>query len=122
MSWAANRVTTRKEDVAYCLLGLFGVTMPMIYGEKDQAFARLQLEIMKNSGDHSILAWGFASDHGTADGDPLAVHGGVLATSPADFANSGGITPCVGYKQQIASSFAFLGGSLQMQVPLVNDS
>lgn len=122
MSWAANRVTTRTEDTAYCLLGLFDVTMPMIYGEKEQAFVRLQLEIMKNSDDHSILAWGFTSGQDIADGNPLAVPGGALATSPADFANSGRVFPCVGYKQQTISSFEFLGGSLRMQVPLIKDS
>jgi hypothetical protein len=99
MSWAANRVTTRTEDVAYCLLGLFGVTMSMIYGEKEQAFVRLQLEIIGNSDDHSVLAWGLTSDQETTDGNPLAVPGGALATSPADFANSGGVVPCIGYKQ-----------------------
>ncbi len=33
MSWASKRQTTRREDEAYCLLGLFGVSMPMLYGE-----------------------------------------------------------------------------------------
>jgi len=38
MSWAAKRETTRVEDRAYSLLGLFGVNMSMIYGEGDKAF------------------------------------------------------------------------------------
>lgn len=42
MSWAANRVTTRVEDKAYCLLGLFNINMPLLYGERDKAFVRLQ--------------------------------------------------------------------------------
>jgi hypothetical protein len=29
MSWAANRETTRVEDVAYSLLGIFEVNMPL---------------------------------------------------------------------------------------------
>ncbi len=33
MSWAAPRVCTRTEDLAYCLLGLFGINMPLLYGE-----------------------------------------------------------------------------------------
>jgi hypothetical protein len=33
MSWAANRETTRVEDVAYSLLGIFEVNMPLLYGE-----------------------------------------------------------------------------------------
>ncbi|KAH8671533.1 heterokaryon incompatibility protein-domain-containing protein [Xylariales sp. PMI_506] len=57
MSWAAARTTTRREDMAYCLLGIFGVNMPLIYGEGDRAFLRLQEEIMKQSNDLSILSW-----------------------------------------------------------------
>ncbi|KAI6135427.1 heterokaryon incompatibility protein-domain-containing protein, partial [Pisolithus croceorrhizus] len=57
MSWAANRKTTRMEDRAYSLMGLFGVNMPMLYGEGKKAFQRLQLEIIRTSTDHSIFAW-----------------------------------------------------------------
>ncbi|KAI6019468.1 heterokaryon incompatibility protein-domain-containing protein, partial [Pisolithus microcarpus] len=57
MSWAADRKTTRVEDRAYSLMGLFGVNMPMLYGEGKKAFQRLQLEIIRVSGDQSILAW-----------------------------------------------------------------
>ena len=38
MSWASRRVTTRDEDIAYCLLGMFDVNMPLIYGEGEKAF------------------------------------------------------------------------------------
>ncbi|KAK7954273.1 hypothetical protein PG988_014967 [Apiospora saccharicola] len=57
MSWASTRETTRVEDEAYCLLGIFNVHMPMIYGEGRKAFLRLQEEIAKDSGDLSLLAW-----------------------------------------------------------------
>lgn len=57
MSWAANRDTTRREDRAYSLMGIFGVNMPPIYGEGDKAFIRLQEEIMKKSNDQSIFTW-----------------------------------------------------------------
>ncbi|KAI6038914.1 heterokaryon incompatibility protein-domain-containing protein, partial [Pisolithus marmoratus] len=57
MSWAAERKTEREEDRAYSLMGLFGVHMPMLYGEGKNAFQRLQLEIIRISGDHSIFAW-----------------------------------------------------------------
>lgn len=57
MSWAAKRETTKVEDIAYCLLGIFDVSMPLIYGEGQKAFVRLQREIMQNSDDQSILAW-----------------------------------------------------------------
>ncbi|KAI6156134.1 heterokaryon incompatibility protein-domain-containing protein, partial [Pisolithus thermaeus] len=57
MSWAARRKTTRVEDRACSLMGLFEVNMPMVYGEGKKAFQRLQLEIIRTSGDHSIFAW-----------------------------------------------------------------
>lgn len=57
MAWAAERVTSKKEDEAYCLMGIFDVNMPMIYGEGMRAFARLQEEIIKTYEDQSILAW-----------------------------------------------------------------
>jgi hypothetical protein len=55
---AANRETTRPEDLAYSLLGLFGVNMPILYGEGERnAFFRLQVMIFQSFSDHSILAW-----------------------------------------------------------------
>ncbi|OIW26000.1 HET-domain-containing protein, partial [Coniochaeta ligniaria NRRL 30616] len=57
MSWVADRTTTRPEDIAYCLLGIFDVHMPLIYGEGSRAFVRLQEEVIKISEDHSIFAW-----------------------------------------------------------------
>lgn len=58
MSWAASRDTTRPEDSAYSLMGLFNVSMPIMYGEGElNAFKRLQLEIMKESFDQTLFAW-----------------------------------------------------------------
>jgi hypothetical protein len=57
MSWVSNRSTSRPEDIAYCMLGIFDVNMPLIYGEGSKAFVRLQEEIIKISDDHSIFAW-----------------------------------------------------------------
>lgn len=56
-SWASQRETTRIEDQAYCLLGLVGVNMPLLYGEGERAFMRLQKEILVKSDDDSIFAW-----------------------------------------------------------------
>ncbi|KAL8707073.1 MAG: hypothetical protein Q9220_007828 [cf. Caloplaca sp. 1 TL-2023] len=47
MSWVKDRETTREEDKAYCLLGIFDVFMPVIYGERSRAFTRLREEIEK---------------------------------------------------------------------------
>jgi hypothetical protein len=41
MSWASNRRTTRREDTAYCLLGIFSCNMPLLYGKGQNAFLRL---------------------------------------------------------------------------------
>ena len=57
MSWAANRQTRRLEDTAYCLLGIFDINMPLLYGEGEKAFTRLQEEIIRSSNDLSIFAW-----------------------------------------------------------------
>ncbi|KAI1566051.1 HET domain containing protein [Pyrenophora tritici-repentis] len=57
MTWASKRETTRLEDSAYSLMGLFEVHMPLIYGEGAKAFYRLQEAILKRSRDHSILAF-----------------------------------------------------------------
>ncbi|KAI2618181.1 heterokaryon incompatibility protein-domain-containing protein [Hypoxylon sp. NC1633] len=63
MSWAARRETSRDEDVAYCLLGIFDVNMPLIYGEGRRAFQRLQEEIMRAyPEDHTLFAWGTVVD------------------------------------------------------------
>ncbi|OSC99911.1 HET-domain-containing protein [Trametes coccinea BRFM310] len=58
MSWASGRVTSKVEDEAYSLMGLFDVSMSTIYGEGKNAFRRLQEEIMKRSPDHTLFAWG----------------------------------------------------------------
>ncbi|KAK1834072.1 heterokaryon incompatibility protein-domain-containing protein [Podospora conica] len=57
MSWVANRVTTRIEDIAYCMLGILDINMPLLYGEGRRAFQRLQEELVKASEDMSIFAW-----------------------------------------------------------------
>ncbi|RYP89434.1 hypothetical protein DL770_004404 [Monosporascus sp. CRB-9-2] len=62
MSWAAKRQTTRDEDKAYSLLGIFDINMPLLYGEGEKAFLRLQEEIIKVSTDQSIFAWEFVTE------------------------------------------------------------
>ena len=57
-SWAARRETTRVEDRAYSLLGIFGINMPTLYGEGEGAFLRLQEEILRRIPDQSFFAWG----------------------------------------------------------------
>lgn len=80
MSWAVDRQTTREEDIAYSLMGLFDINMPLIYGEGPKAFIRLQEEILRQSDDHTLFAWRSAPEstiHGTASG--------LLADHPRNF-------------------------------------
>jgi hypothetical protein len=81
MSWAANRETTRIEDRAYSLLGIFDVNMALIYGEGDKAFLRLQETIAREMDDLSLLAW--------ISEEPKENFRGAFAKSPAEFFGCG---------------------------------
>ncbi|KAF4879951.1 Vegetative incompatibility protein HET-E-1 [Colletotrichum siamense] len=78
MSWAADRETTRSEDLAYCLLGIFDINMPMLYGEGHKAFQRLQEHIVGQYRDDSLFAWQSRSP-------PDQTYRGVFARSPEEF-------------------------------------
>jgi Heterokaryon incompatibility protein (HET) len=79
MSWASRRETTREEDMAYCLLGLFDVHLTPLYGEGAyMAFLRLQQEILKTEHDHTIFMWVPGHD---------IMNQGLLASSPRAFCN-----------------------------------
>ncbi|KAG7286684.1 hypothetical protein NEMBOFW57_008995 [Staphylotrichum longicolle] len=86
MSWASNRRTTREEDTAYCLLGIFGINMPLLYGEGSRAFIRLQEEIIKHDNDQTIFCWAWPAFQ-----SPIASShwGGFFAPQPSGFAESG---------------------------------
>ena len=54
---ASTRQTTLIEDAAYSLLGMFSMSMPIVYGEGDHALGRLLAQLLTSSGDTNILAW-----------------------------------------------------------------
>lgn len=94
MSWAAGRETSRLEDIAYSLLGIFDVNMPMLYGEGEKAFIRLQEEIAKETNDLTLFAWQAVKSNPDNDGQSASQkYRGILATSPAEFVNSGDVVP-----------------------------
>jgi hypothetical protein len=109
MSWASFRETTRIEDQAYCLLGLFGVHMPPLYGEGENAFIRLQLEILSKTDDDSIFV--FTHD---------ARHSGMLALSPWQFRGSSSIVKAVWDPLRPSHSMSSKG--LEMHLRLISDS
>jgi len=89
MSWAWNRKTTRLEDMAYCLLGIFDVNMPLLYGEGDKAFFRLQKEILNQvEDDMTIFVWAWPSG-----GEGSRSFSGLLAHSPMCFRGYGDVRP-----------------------------
>jgi hypothetical protein len=96
MSWASNRQTTREEDIAYCLLGIFDVNMALLYGEGSKAFVRLQDEIATQSGNISLFGW--TAQKSTNENPPRSAetvrsdqyYRGVFALSPSEFATCGG--------------------------------
>jgi hypothetical protein len=131
MSWAANRETTRVEDKSYCLLGIFDVHMPLLYGEGTKAFIRLQEEILKSTEDQSLFAWSreahwehymkgmYPSDLNLSSLNvPLE---GLLAESPADFKHSGDVRWRWEYWPERATSLPVVrrNNSIRIQFPLV---
>jgi len=79
MSWAAERRTTRVEDMAYSLLGIFDVNMPLLYGEGLKSFARLQHAILLETEDITIFAW-------RQEEDDRRLFRGMFAEHPRSFA------------------------------------
>lgn len=106
MSWASSRKTTRIEDVAYSLLGLFEVNMPLLYGEGKNAFIRLQEEIMKRSDDHSLFAWSSKSPR----------YRGLLAESPSDFQDCRKVVRIFGSNR---TPYLLTNMGLSIQLPLM---
>ena len=105
MSWWRERVTTRKEDIAYCLLGIFDVNMPLLYGEGGKkAFLRLQEEIIKQSDDHTIFAWPIEHQD----------QPGLLAESPEAFKNCQHVRPMTSRKGRSPYSFTNRGLSIKL--------
>jgi len=115
MSWLAKRSTTRVEDMAYCMLGLFDINMPLLYGEGAKAFTRLQEEIIKVSDDHTIFCWSWDS---SVPKDWVS----LLAPSPRAYANAGAFvrtqyTASADLEQ--ISMFSMTNAGLSIQLPLL---
>ena len=106
MSWVSHRKTSRGEDLAYCMLGLFDINMPLLYGEgADRAFFRLQVEILRTSNDESIFAW-IA---------PLQFSD-ILAPHPEHFQDSGDFRPITG-RTNTRPHYTMTNKGLQISIP-----
>ena len=95
MSWAALRKTKRPEDRAYSLFGLFGITMPTLYGEGHEAFRRLQEAILVRSPDHTLFAWTLQGPEEFPTPTALRTLNpySILAPSPDCFLSSSSVVP-----------------------------
>lgn len=113
MSWLAKRTTTRIEDMAYCMLGLLDINMPLLYGEGAQSFIRLQRKIIKVRNDHTSFCW-------TLPTASVSTREYILVSNSSCFANCGTIieTP---NKDWRASSYAMTNAGLRIVLPLIRD-
>ncbi|KAH7141609.1 hypothetical protein EDB81DRAFT_653955 [Dactylonectria macrodidyma] len=105
MSWAAQLLADRPEDVAYSLLGIFGVSMTIIYGEGQQAFLRLQEEMLKDTDDATLFGWQSTSGQ---------QYRGLFANSPSEFTHFGNHSPSTplrirGYIQTSSAGILIVG-------------
>ncbi|KAF2430770.1 HET-domain-containing protein [Tothia fuscella] len=112
MPWAANRKTTRVEDLAYCQLGIFGVSMPLLYGEGENAFIRLQEEIIRTSSDQTIFVW--ERSNSVVTGSRL------LAPSPAKFRAGGRVLRWYDERLGSGEPFAMTNLGLEIRLPLID--
>ncbi|EEP82649.1 predicted protein [Uncinocarpus reesii 1704] len=130
MSWASDRKTTKPEDIAYCLLGVFGVNMPLLYGEGgEKAFIRLQEEIMRRSEDHTIFAWTSQCEHRgnnqNCNRNQICEEQGQkprgpLARSPSEFADSADFEPIL-VSNDMGPPYIMTNRGLRICLPLVPD-
>lgn len=113
MSWASRRRTTRSEDIAYSLMGLFNICIPVLYGEGGKrAFRRLQEEIIRTSFDQSIFVW--RTSTGTR-----RTSSGLFAESPADFAD----TPRLGlWGPKMLTPFSMTNVGLSIKLSVIKTS
>ena len=116
MSWASHRKTTRVEDTAYSLLGIFEVNMSMLYGERERAFKRLQEQIIKNSSDQSIFAWEDNRRPPFEVLNSLQPPGQILAPSPSHFFHCAAASR----KYWNGASFELTNAGLRLNCYLVN--
>lgn len=112
MSWVSCRTTTRIEDMAYCMLGIFDINIPLLYGEGSKAFIRLQEEIIRVSNDQSIFCW-------TWNDDVPPGWVSMLAPSPSTFADSADYLDVQrrGYNKPL--SYSITNAGLHIRLPII---
>ncbi|TQS33157.1 hypothetical protein Golomagni_06507, partial [Golovinomyces magnicellulatus] len=117
MSWLSRRKTTRREDMAYCMFGIFGVNLPLLYGEGHKAFTRLQEELIRSSYDHTIFCWEWPEQIVRPEWIP------VFAPCAAAFANSAKYIqrPSTGVGK-VPAEYSLSNVGLRIQLPVLCSS
>jgi hypothetical protein len=118
MSWVAARRTTREEDMAYCMMGIFEINMPLLYGEGAKAFIRLQEEIIKHNNDQTIFCWSW---------DPYTYVGswitplwrGCFAPTPLAFRDSVDFVQCPPWSNPTYQDFHLSNTGLRISLPVL---
>lgn len=113
MSWMSKRLTTRVEDMAYCMLGIFEINMPLLYGEGSRAFLRLQEEILKVTDDQTIFCWEWNRSHVVDDWVS------ILAPCPAVFELSSNFYPSVIDDNAEVVPYSITNVGLSIKLPFI---
>jgi hypothetical protein len=99
MSWAAHRTATRAEDRAYCLLGLFNVHLPLLYGEGERnAFRRLQQAIYEQDADSTLFLFSWSQN---------ATLGSLFVSTPDQFCRIPKCVDCSKYHSCFPQSIPY---------------
>ncbi|KAJ4244066.1 hypothetical protein NW762_014679 [Fusarium torreyae] len=111
MSWLSRRETTRIEDIAYCMLGIFDVNMQVVYGEGERAFIRLQEEIIRVSNDQTLFCWEW-DDRYVPD-----TWASILSPSPKTFIDSAVYSE---WPVHEANTYTMTNAGLSIKLPVMN--
>ncbi|KAI1638442.1 heterokaryon incompatibility protein-domain-containing protein [Biscogniauxia mediterranea] len=113
MSWLARRKTTRIEDMAYCMFGIFDLNMPLLYGEGSRAFVRLQEELVRVSNDHTVFCWEWIP------GVVPRTWTSMLAPSARAFENAGHAQEIL-YSSREISTYSVTNAGINIQLQTVD--
>ena len=118
MSWASGRTTKIRDDMAYSMLGIFGITMDVRYGEEEDAFLRLEETLIEKTRDESIFAWKIPRGlNGGLSSRPAL---GLLAPWPSCFSDSRNLT--IGsrrYKPRSGVGFSITKQGVEFAIPMI---
>jgi hypothetical protein len=109
ISWAANRSTSIPDDMAYCLLGILGLSMDVRYGEGQAAFLRLGQKLVEETSVESLFAW--------THPDKTVETSGLLAAFPEFFQHVGDFTNDNKKKYKPRIPYGWANGGVEFHVP-----